>query len=136
MPIMLEAVMHKRASRGQDGMTPSLFPILIPSSRHRSADASFHGNFLILSTDILAMPAVPQDQLCAIKVRIEEMITAPFVVFQMAALDTPSANDFTGPLIRLSRTHQRPHFRPWPIHDGLVGKSERDTHSVSICAMF
>ncbi|EEB98238.1 hypothetical protein MPER_02292, partial [Moniliophthora perniciosa FA553] len=43
MPIMLEAVMRVRASRGL-------------------RMASFHGNFFVRSTDLLAMPAVAQDQ--------------------------------------------------------------------------
>ncbi|ESK90151.1 er to golgi transport-related protein [Moniliophthora roreri MCA 2997] len=69
MPIMLEAVMRVRASRGL-------------------RMASFHGNFFVRSTDLLAMPAVPQDQSYAIEVQIEETITAPFVVFQTAVLHT------------------------------------------------
>jgi protein transport protein SEC24 len=48
--------------------------------------ASFHGNFFVGSTDLLAMPAVPQDQSYAIEIQIEETITAPFVVFQTAVL--------------------------------------------------
>jgi protein transport protein SEC24 len=50
--------------------------------------ASFHGNFFVRSTDLLAMPAVPQDQSYAIEIQIEETITAPFVVFQTAVLHT------------------------------------------------
>lgn len=69
MPIMLEAVMRVRASRGL-------------------RMASFHGNFFVRSTDLLAMPAVPQDQSYAIEIQIEEAITAPFVVFQTAVLHT------------------------------------------------
>ncbi|KAF5310619.1 hypothetical protein D9619_007972 [Psilocybe cf. subviscida] len=68
-PIMLEAVMRVRASRGL-------------------RMASFHGNFFVRSTDLLAMPAVPQDQSYAIEVQIEESITTPFVVFQTAVLHT------------------------------------------------
>ncbi|TFK26550.1 protein transporter SEC24 [Coprinopsis marcescibilis] len=63
MPIMLEAVMRLRMS-------------------------SFHGNFFVRSTDLLAMPAVPQDQSYAIEIQIEETITTPFVVFQTAVLHT------------------------------------------------
>src|SRR5271170_3357257 len=33
--------------------------------------ASFHGNFFVRSTDLLAMPAVPQDQSYAIEIQIE-----------------------------------------------------------------
>lgn len=50
--------------------------------------ASFHGNFFVRSTDLLAMPAVPQDQSYAIEVQIEEAITTAFVVFQTAVLHT------------------------------------------------
>ncbi|TFY63547.1 hypothetical protein EVG20_g6270 [Dentipellis fragilis] len=69
MPIMLEAVMRVRASRGL-------------------RMASFHGNFFVRSTDLLAMPAVPQDTSYAIEVQIEETLTAPFVVLQTAVLHT------------------------------------------------
>ncbi|KAG6810422.1 hypothetical protein H0H92_011939 [Tricholoma furcatifolium] len=69
MPIMLEAVMRVRALRGL-------------------RMASFHGSFFVRSTDLLAMPSVPQDQSYAIEVQIEETITAPFVVFQTAVLHT------------------------------------------------
>ncbi|KAH0580954.1 hypothetical protein H2248_012107 [Termitomyces sp. 'cryptogamus'] len=69
MPIMLEAVMRVRASRGL-------------------RMASFHGNFFVRSTDLLAMPAVPQDQSYAIEIQIEESITSPFVAFQTAVLHT------------------------------------------------
>lgn len=71
MPIMLEAVMRVRASRGL-------------------RMASFHGNFFVRSTDLLAMPAVPQDTGYAIEVQIEETLTQPFVVFQTAILHTTS----------------------------------------------
>jgi protein transport protein SEC24 len=50
--------------------------------------SSFHGNFFVRSTDLLAMPAVPQDQGYVIEVQIEETITSPFVVFQTAVLHT------------------------------------------------
>ncbi|KAI0918792.1 COPII subunit, variant 2 [Taiwanofungus camphoratus] len=69
MPIMLEAVMRVRASKNL-------------------RMASFHGNFFVRSTDLLAMPAVPQDQSYAIEVQIEDTITAPFVVLQTAVLHT------------------------------------------------
>ncbi|KAJ3529818.1 hypothetical protein NMY22_g8837 [Coprinellus aureogranulatus] len=69
MPIMLEAVMRVRASRGL-------------------RMSSFHGNFFVRSTDLLAMPAVPQDQSYAIEIQIEETINTPFVVFQTAVLHT------------------------------------------------
>ncbi|KAH9973884.1 Sec23/Sec24 trunk domain-containing protein [Lactifluus volemus] len=69
MPIMLEAVMRVRATRG-------------------IRMSSFHGNFFVRSTDLLAMPAVPQDTSYAIELQIEETITTPFVVFQTAILHT------------------------------------------------
>ncbi|KAH7099777.1 hypothetical protein BKA62DRAFT_772118 [Auriculariales sp. MPI-PUGE-AT-0066] len=46
----------------------------------------FHGNFFIQSTDLLALPAVPQDHNYAIELTIEESMTAPTVVFQAAVL--------------------------------------------------
>jgi protein transport protein SEC24 len=66
---MLEAVMRVRATRG-------------------IRMSSFHGNFFVRSTDLLAMPAVPQDTSYAIELQIEETITAPFAVFQTAILHT------------------------------------------------
>ncbi|KAN0084376.1 Sec23/Sec24 trunk domain containing protein [Tylopilus felleus] len=69
MPIMLEAVMRVRASKGL-------------------RMASFHGNFFVRSTDLLAMPAVPTDQSYVIEIQIEDTITAPFVVLQTAVLHT------------------------------------------------
>ncbi|KAI0052070.1 CPII coat sec24 protein [Auriscalpium vulgare] len=69
MPIMLEAVMRVRASRGL-------------------RMSSFHGNFFVRSTDLLAMPEVPTDTSYAIEIVIEETITAPFVVLQTAVLHT------------------------------------------------
>ncbi|KIY62915.1 protein transporter SEC24 [Cylindrobasidium torrendii FP15055 ss-10] len=69
MPIMLEAVMRVRATRGL-------------------RMSSFHGNFFVRSTDLLAMPAVPQDQSYAIEIQIEETVTSPFVVLQTAILHT------------------------------------------------
>jgi hypothetical protein len=50
--------------------------------------ASFHGNFFIRSIDLLAMPAVPQDQSYAIEIQIKEIIMSPFVMFQTAVLHT------------------------------------------------
>ncbi|KAF8843924.1 hypothetical protein BDN67DRAFT_1066584 [Paxillus ammoniavirescens] len=69
MPIMLEAVMRVRASKGL-------------------RMASFHGNFFVRSTDLLAMPAVPTDQSYAIEIQIEDTLTAPFAVLQTAVLHT------------------------------------------------
>jgi protein transport protein SEC24 len=72
---MLEAVMRVRATRG-------------------IRMSSFHGNFFVRSTDLLAMPAVPQDTSYAIEIQIEETITSPFVVFQTAILHTTCYGQF------------------------------------------
>ncbi|KAH9941755.1 protein transporter SEC24 [Epithele typhae] len=69
MPIMLEAVMRIRASKNL-------------------RMSSFHGNFFVRSTDLLAMPSVPQDLSYAVEIQIEDNITAPFVVLQTAILHT------------------------------------------------
>jgi protein transport protein SEC24 len=50
--------------------------------------AAFHGNFFVRSTDLLAMPAFPQDQSYAIELAIEENLTGPFVVIQTGILFT------------------------------------------------
>ena len=103
-PIMLEAVMRVRASKSEfHALLHSLLLVLIISSI--CADlrmSSFHGNFFVRSTDLLAMPAVPQDLSYAIEVQIEDTITAPFVVFQTAVLHTTCYG-----------THAKPfHFAP------------------------
>ena len=48
----------------------------------------FHGNFFVRSSDLLAMPTVPQDLSYAIEVQIEDTLTSPFVVFQTGLLHT------------------------------------------------
>ncbi|KAK6981036.1 protein transporter SEC24, partial [Favolaschia claudopus] len=63
MPIMLECITRVRASRGL-------------------RMASFHGNFFVRSTDLLAMPTVPENQSYAIEIDIEDTLTTPFVVIQ------------------------------------------------------
>lgn len=50
--------------------------------------ASFHGNFFVRSTDLLTMPAVPQDQSYAVEIQIEDNLNVPFVVIQTAILHT------------------------------------------------
>lgn len=50
--------------------------------------SAFHGNFFVRSTDLLAMPAVPQDQSYTIEVQIDETLTTPSVLFQTAVLHT------------------------------------------------
>ncbi|RUS18929.1 hypothetical protein BC937DRAFT_88161 [Endogone sp. FLAS-F59071] len=67
--IALEALMRVRASKGLR-MT------------------SFHGNFFVRSTDLLAMPAVPRDQGYVIEVGIEENINSNVVCLQTAVLHT------------------------------------------------
>lgn len=68
--------------------------------------ASFHGNFFVRSTDLLAMPAVPQDQSYAIEIQIEETITSPFVVFQTAVLHTTCYGSFTPLYLLFNSSHQ------------------------------
>ena len=69
MPIGLEAVIRVRASRG-------------------IRMSSFHGNFFIRSTDLLALPTVPLDQNYVIELQLEDDIKGPFVVIQTAILHT------------------------------------------------
>ena len=91
MPIMLEAVMRVRASRGVYRLfsPPSIITNIVWLTDLLGLRmSSFHGNFFVRSTDLLAMPAVPQDQSYAIEVQIEETITSSFVVFQTAVLHT------------------------------------------------
>lgn len=82
--------MRVRASRGQflPYHQKSKFDLTLSTIHAGLRMASFHGNFFVRSTDLLAMPAVPQDQSYAIEVQIEETITAPFVVMQTAVLHT------------------------------------------------
>jgi protein transport protein SEC24 len=89
MPIMLEAVMRVRASRGSSlSLPPACLSMILTHYMPGLRMASFHGNFFVRSTDLLAMPAVPQDQGYAIEMQIEETITSPFVVLQTAVLHT------------------------------------------------
>ncbi|CAG8444204.1 9233_t:CDS:10 [Ambispora gerdemannii] len=68
-PIGLEAVMRVRASKGIR-MT------------------SFHGNFFVRQTDLLALPNVSRDHSYAIELAIEDNLTTPTVCFQTAVLHT------------------------------------------------
>ncbi|BEI85015.1 hypothetical protein CcaverHIS002_0504160 [Cutaneotrichosporon cavernicola] len=68
-PIGLEAVIRVRASRG-------------------IRMSAFHGNFFIRSTDLLALPVLPQDQNYVIELQLEEDLKQPFVVLQTAILHT------------------------------------------------
>lgn len=86
MPIMLEAVMRVRASKG---MGPFYVAAINAHQCNQGLRmASFHGNFFVRSTDLLAMPAVPTDQSYAIEIQIEDTLTQPFVVMQTAVLHT------------------------------------------------
>jgi protein transport protein SEC24 len=64
--------------------------------------SSFHGNFFVRSTDLLTMPAVPQDQSYAIEMEIDEPLAdVKFVVFQTVVLHTTSLGE--PPYFRLRR---------------------------------
>ncbi|KAJ7727976.1 CPII coat sec24 protein [Mycena maculata] len=74
MPIMLEAEMRVRCSRG----------IHVKS---------MHGNFFLQSSDSVVLPAVPKDQSYAFEFQIEETLTEPIAVFQSALLHTTSSGE-------------------------------------------
>ncbi|CAD6588923.1 MAG: COPII subunit, partial [Tremellales sp. Tagirdzhanova-0007] len=69
MPIMLEAVIRVRASRG----------IRL---------SAFHGNFFIRSTDLLALPTVAEDMNYVMELQLEDDLKSAFVVLQTAMLHT------------------------------------------------
>ncbi|KAH7099784.1 CPII coat sec24 protein [Auriculariales sp. MPI-PUGE-AT-0066] len=73
-PVGLEALTRVRTSRGI----------------HLQA---FHGNFFLRSTDLLAMPAVPEDQSYMIELEIDETITSPFIVMQCGILYTTALGE-------------------------------------------
>lgn len=88
--------------------------------------ASFHGNFFVRSTDLLAMPAVPLDQSYVIELQIEETITSPFVVLQTAILHTtcygkelPTYARLFADFTRRGATYPR-HYPGVTNHDELV----------------
>ncbi|PKI85830.1 Sec24p [Malassezia vespertilionis] len=70
-PISFEAVLRLRATRG-------IRPV------------SFHGNFFVRSSDLLALPSVSPDQSYVIECEIEETLSAPMVVFQSVVLHSTS----------------------------------------------
>ncbi|KAJ7509502.1 protein transporter SEC24 [Mycena galericulata] len=74
MPIMLEAEMRVRCSRG----------ICVKS---------ISGNLFVSGTGSVVMPAVPMDQSYAVEFQIEETLTEPIVVFQSALLHTTSSGE-------------------------------------------
>lgn len=73
-PFMVEAITRVRATRG----------IRL---------SSFHGNFFVRSTDLLAMPTVPHDTSYTIELEIEEELTKPYIVIQTGILHTTHAGD-------------------------------------------
>lgn len=87
-PILLEAVMRVRASKGL-------------------RMSAFHGNFFVRSTDLLALPAVPVDQSYAIEVQIEDVRTELFVATM--CLIRPTASFRT--LCRIPNGRSAYHFQ-------------------------
>jgi protein transport protein SEC24 len=94
MPVMLEAVMRVRASRGEVlGCC-----VKLPSNKRTLPglrSTSYHGNFFTMKTDLLAMPAVPQNQGYVVELEIEETLTQPYIVFQTAVMHTTSEGMFS-----------------------------------------
>ena len=70
-PISFEAVLRLRATRGIRTL-------------------SFHGNFFVRSSDLLALPSVPSDQSYMIECEVDEPLHTPFVVFQSVVLHSTS----------------------------------------------
>lgn len=68
-PLGYEAVLRVRATKGL-------------------RTSAYHGNFFERSTDLLALPSVPQDHCYAIELQIEDTINQPFVCIQTALLHT------------------------------------------------
>ncbi|KAI8522966.1 hypothetical protein RHMOL_Rhmol13G0038300 [Rhododendron molle] len=55
---------------------------------------SYHGNFMLRSTDLLALPAVDCDKAFALQLTLEEtLLTTPTVYFQVALLFTSSSGE-------------------------------------------
>ncbi|KAJ7131169.1 Sec23/Sec24 trunk domain-containing protein [Mycena epipterygia] len=74
MPIMLEAEMRIRCSRG-------------------ISMKSIYGNFFLQGTDRVVMPAVPLDQSYAAEFQIDETLVEPLAIFQTALLHTTSSGE-------------------------------------------
>lgn len=70
-PLGLEAVLRVRASKG----------IRVDS---------FHGNFFLRSTDLLALPNVTPDHGYAVEMAVEEQLVGDYACFQTALLHTSS----------------------------------------------
>ncbi|KAI8807923.1 Sec23/Sec24 trunk domain-containing protein [Cladochytrium replicatum] len=73
-PLLLEAVLRVRASRG----------IRL---------TAFHGNFFLRSTDLLALPNVNPDNAYAIEMTLEENLSTSLACFQSAVLCTASSGE-------------------------------------------
>ncbi|KAJ7486667.1 protein transporter SEC24 [Mycena latifolia] len=74
MPIMLEAEMRVRCSRG-------------------ISVKSMHGNFFVQGTARVIMPAIPLDESYAIQFQIDEPLAGPLAVFQAGLLYTTSSGE-------------------------------------------
>ncbi|KAJ7837453.1 hypothetical protein B0H13DRAFT_1912450 [Mycena leptocephala] len=74
MPIMLEAEMRIRCTRG-------------------ISVKSMHGNFFLQGTDRVVMPAVPLDQAYAAEFQIDAPLVEPLAIFQTALLHTTSSGE-------------------------------------------
>jgi protein transport protein SEC24 len=92
MPLMYEAVIRVRATRGSSPFTIK-GSIIDPMSLGLRM-SGFHGNFFVRSTDLLAMPAVPTDQSYTIEVAIDDPIQAPFAVLQTGILHSTCTGEF------------------------------------------
>ncbi|VDB88711.1 unnamed protein product [Peniophora sp. CBMAI 1063] len=68
-PILVETIIRVRASRGV-------------------RMSSFHGNFFLRSTDLLAMPTVPNDVSYTIELEVEETLSQPYIIIQTGVLHT------------------------------------------------
>ncbi|KAJ7097134.1 CPII coat sec24 protein [Mycena belliarum] len=74
MPIMLEAEMSVRCSRG-------------------ISVKSMHGNFFVQGRDRVVMPAISLDESYAIEFQIDESLTGPLAVFQTGLLHTTASGE-------------------------------------------
>lgn len=110
---MLEAITRVRGSRG-------------------IRMASFHGNFFVRTTDLLAMPAVPQDQSYTIEMEIDETITSPFIVLQTAILHTTCF----GVLLFLFVSHDVQHHNKLSRREESPRAYDRATNDDQHCRPF
>ncbi|KAK6269539.1 hypothetical protein POUND7_006644 [Theobroma cacao] len=83
-----EAVMRIRCGKG----LPVLLLFIVESTGIRFT--SYHGNFMLRSTDLLALPAVDCDKAYAMQLSLEEtLLTTQTVYFQVALLYTASCGE-------------------------------------------